>query len=318
MELLSDDILEQRLKYHLERRRLPDAFLYVGDSGTRNWLALESSKRFPVAAALTTLLQEHAGALARQTAHCRAVVSIGAGDAQKELLLLRELLRYSRPVCHIVDVSRPLVEAALYTLRCLGLETRGVAAFCEDLDHLSPHWGRPTLLCLLGNNFSNYDPAFLLRLIGRNLAAADALLLDASLLPEQQQDVNAWVREVETVYHSPENVRFNTAPLVTRGLDPESCRFELKLIRVTHPWGEIWRTQKRIHLLRPGRVHCGPATVTFAAGDVIEMGFTYKYRLSQLRDCLGRHGFRVADSRTDETGRNALLLAAQRTTETAP
>lgn len=318
MELLSDEILEQKLKHHLDRRRLPDAFLYVGDSGARSWLALESSERFPVAAALTTLMKQHAGALARQTAHCRDVVSIGAGDAQKELLLLRELRHYRRPVCHVVDVSQPMVEAALRSLRCLDLETRGVAAFCEDMDHLSPHWGRPTLLCLLGNNFSNYDPALLLRLIGGNLEAADALLLDASILPEEEQDVNAWVHEVETVYNSPENVRFNTAPLVTRGLDPESCRFELKLIRVAHPWGTIWRTQKRIHVLRPGRVRCGPAPVAFAAGDVIEMGFTYKYRLSQLRDCLERHGFRVRDSRTDQTGRNAILLADKRTTETAP
>ena len=47
MELLSDEILEQKLKYHLDRRQLPDAFLYVGDSGARNWLTLESSDAIP-------------------------------------------------------------------------------------------------------------------------------------------------------------------------------------------------------------------------------------------------------------------------------
>jgi uncharacterized SAM-dependent methyltransferase len=316
MELVSDEILEDKLKHHLDRRQLPDAFLYVGDRGATGWLTLESSTRFPVAATLTALLAEHAEALARQTPHCRTVVSIGAGDGQKELLLLQALLRYSRPVCHIIDVSRPMVEAALGTLSELPIETRGATAFCEDLDRLAPHWDRPTLLCLLGNNFSNYEPAFLLDLIGRNLEPADAFLLDASLLPESEQDVHAWVQEVEEVYNSPENVRFNTAPLVTRGLDPPSCRFELKLIRVGLPWGEVWRTQKRIHILRPAAVRCGEATVAFSAGDVIEMGFTYKYRFSQLRDCLQRHGFRLQGSRLDRTGSNALLLTAGRTTET--
>ncbi len=316
MELLNDAILEEKLKHYLDRRQLPDAFLYLGDSGTTNWLTLESSTRFPVAATLTALLTEHAEALARQTAHCRSLVSIGAGDGQKELILLKELLRYSRPVCHVIDVSRPMVEAALRTLSTLDIETHGVTAFCEDLDRLAPRWNRPTLLCLLGNNFSNYDPAFLLDLIGRHLGPADAFLLDASLLPESERDVRAWVQEVEEIYNSPENVRFNIAPLTTRGMDPASCRFELKLIRVALPWGEVWRTQKRIHVLQPATVRCGESTVAFSSGDVIQMGFTYKYRLGQLQDCLQRHSFHVQESRRDRTGSNALLLAARRFTET--
>ncbi len=311
MELLNDAILENRLKRYLDRRQLPDAFLYIGDSGATNWLTLESSTRFPVAATLTALLTEHAEALARQTAHCRSVVSIGAGDGQKELILLQELLRYSRPVCHVIDVSRPMVEAALRTLSKLNIETYGVTAFCEDLDRLAPQWNRPTLLCLLGNTFSNYDPAFLLDLIGRNLGPADAFLLDASLLPESERDVRAWAQEVEGIYNSPENVRFNTAPLVTRGMDPASCRFELKLIQVAFAWGEVWRTQKRIHVLQPATVRCGRSTVTFSSGEVIQMGFTYKYRLGQLQACLQRHGFHLQESRRDRTGSNALFLAAR-------
>ncbi len=316
MELLNDAILEEKLKHHLDRRQLPDAFLYIGDSGTTNWLTLESSTHFPVAATLTALLTEHAEALARQAAHCRSLVSIGAGDGQKELILLKELIQYSRPVGHVIDVSRPMVEAALRTLSALDIETHGVTAFCEDLDQLAPRWTRPTLLCLLGNNFSNYDPAFLLDLIGRNLGPVDAFLLDASLLPESERDVRAWVQEVEEIYNSPENVRFNIAPLTTRGMDPASCRFELKLIQVAFPWGEVWRTQKRIHVLQPATVRCGPSTVAFSSGDVIQMGFTYKYRLGQLQDCLQRHGFHLQESRRDRTGSNALLLAARRLAET--
>jgi uncharacterized SAM-dependent methyltransferase len=57
--------------------------------------------------------------------------------------------------------------------------------------------------------------------------------------------------------------------------------------------------------------------VAFAAGEIIEMGFTYKYRLDQLRGHLEEHGFGVAESWTDYAGGNIILLATQRTAETA-
>lgn len=315
MELVNEEILEQKLKSCLDRRRLPDAFLYIGDGGTNNWLTLEASARFPVAAALTTLMKEHADDFARRTAHCRNVVSVGAGDAQKERLLLSALRHYSRPACQIVDVSRPMVDRALHTLCGLDIDMQGVAAFCEDLDQLSPRWLRPTLLCLLGNNFSNYDPDLLLDLIGRNLGPADMLLLDASLLPEDRQELDRWMQETEAIYRAPENIWFNIAPLVARGMDRDGCGFELELMCQRQPWGEVWRTRKRIHVLRPAVVRCGEATVSFSKGEVIEMGFTYKYRLTQLQDCLEGHGFGLTESRVDPTGGNAILLAVKRMME---
>jgi len=317
-ELVSDEALEHRLKHHLERRELPDAFLYTGNHGTLNWLTLESSQRFPVAATLTSLLKEHARSIAQRIRNCRDVVSIGAGDARKELILLEELLHFSKPRCHIVDVSSRMVDEALKTLSGLGLEITGTVAFCEDLGRLAPDWNRPVLLCLLGNSFCNFDPAGLLPLVGNNLGPADLFLLDGSMLPENEREVARWRREVERIYNSPENVRFNTAPLVRRGMDPESCGFELKLVGVDSPWGQTYRTQKRIHVLKRAVVQCGTDAVTFAAGDVIEMGFTYKYRFAQLRQCLERHGFRVAESWPDRTGGNIIILAEHATTETEP
>ncbi len=309
IEFVSDETLEQEFKRHLERRELPDAFLYTGDDGPVNWLTLESSQQFPVAADLTTLLKEHAHAIAPRVGDRRDLVSIGAGDARKELLLLQELLRFSKPRCHVVDVSSRMVDAALRTLSGLGIETIGTVAFCEDLDRLAPDWNRPLLLCLLGNTFCNFDPARLLPLLGKHLGPADSFLLDGSLLPENEPDVARWKQEVESVYHAPENTRFNTAPLVARGMDPQSCRFELKLITVDSPWGQTYRTRKRIHVLQRAVVRCGSDGVTFAAGDVLEMGFTYKYRFDQLCSCLEQYGFRVMGSWRDPGGSNGILLA---------
>ena len=189
-------------------------------------------------------------------------------------------------------------------------------AFCEDLDALAPHWDRPFLLCLLGNNFCNYDPSTLLSLIHRNMGGADLFLFDCNLLPEQAEDIDRWVREMEAVYNSPENVQFNLAPLVTRGVDPDGCRFELKLITINSPAGPIYRTRKQIHLTRPAVVRCGNQRVHIAAGEVIEMGFTYKYRFDQLRQCLGENGFEIVESWPDRLGDNVIILARTRIEET--
>jgi uncharacterized SAM-dependent methyltransferase len=313
--LVTDEALERKLRHHLERRELPDAFLYTGPHGAANWLALESNRRFPVASTLTTLIRERAAAVAERTRHCRDVVSIGAGNARKERLLLLELMRFSRPVCHVVDISRSLVDEALRDLAPLGLETRGVVAFCENLDVLSPAWRRPVLFCLLGNNFCNYRPEDLLPLVADNLGPADLFLLDGSLLPGDVEDVNAWQHEVEEIYNSPENVRFNIAPLVLRGADAESCRFELRLVTVDTPWGPTYRTQKKIHLTKAAVVRCGTEAVALHAGDTLEMGFTYKYRLPQLAACLEEHGFDLVESWSDRVEGNALLLTRKRTPE---
>ncbi len=318
LELVNDENLERKLKRHLDRRELPDAFLYTGLHGAANWLALEASVQFPVASTLTTLMATHASAIAQRMGARRSVVSIGAGDARKEILLLQQLTAPSPPVCHIVDVSSRLVDEALRNLRDRKIEGRGIVAFCEDLDILAPGWDRPLALCLLGNNFCNYDPSALLPLVHRNLGPIDLLLFDCSLLPEGSEDIRKWADEVEATYNSPRNVQFNVAPLVARGMDPGSCRFELKLITVQSPAGPIYRTRKRLHVTRPTAVQCGPQTVHLAAGEIIEMGFTYKYRLDQLHQCLIEHGFRIVASWPDRSGGNIIILAQTRTKEAHP
>jgi uncharacterized SAM-dependent methyltransferase len=316
LELVNDEALERQLKRHLDRRELPDAFLYTGDIGAHNWLTLEASDRFPIASALTDLMEEHAASIAERVGARRSVVSIGAGDAQKEKILLARLAAYARPVCHMIDISSRMVDEAIENLGGLGLELRGAVAFCEDIDTLAPYWDRPLLLCLLGNNFCNYDPSALLSLIHRNLGGADVFLFDCNLLPDRLEDIDRWVHEMEAVYNSPENVQFNIAPLVTRGVDPDACEFSLKLITVNSPAGPIYRTRKQIHLTRPAIVHCGNQLVHIAAGETIEMGFTYKYRLDQLRQCLIDNGFETLETWPDRSGDNVIVLTRTKIEET--
>jgi uncharacterized SAM-dependent methyltransferase len=201
-----------------------------------------------------------------------------------------------------------MVDRAMETLSRLAIDVKGIVAFCEDMKLLSQYWDQPVLLCLLGNNFCNYDPMRLLKNVSRNLNVKDLFLFDCHLFSNQQNE-EKWRRDIEETYNSPENARFNTAPLVSRGIDPDCCRFELKLIKVNSPWGQIYRTQKRIHVMRQSAVQCGAESVVFLLGDVIEMGFTYKYRLDHLQAYLQEYDFDIVQSWSDRTGDNVIMLA---------
>ena len=212
-----------------------------------------------------------------------------------------------------------MVEAALCSLRCLGLETRGVAAFCEDHRPPGSTLGPPHAAVSPGQQFQQLRPG-------------------PSAEPDRPQPRSGGCPAPRR--QSPAGGAAGCQRLGARGRDglqfpgerPLQHRpagdagpgpGELPLRAQAHPRdstrGARSGARKR-ESTSSGRDSCTAdrRRVAFAAGDVIEMGFTYKYRLSQLRDCLERHGFRVAESRTDETGRNAILLAAKRTTETAP
>ncbi len=71
-------------------------------------------------------------------------------------------------------------------------------------------------------------------------------------------------------------------------------------------------------MTRPAVVRCGAEAVALGAGDTIEMGFTYKYRLPQLAACLERYGFNLVESWSDRTDGNAILLTQKKTAETEP
>lgn len=300
--------LELMLKEFLEQRLLPDSFLYICEQGKANWLALESSKQFPIASSLTELLHDNVGSIAMHARNASTLVSIGAGDAKKEFILLTELLKTTSLSCQVVDVSSQMVDRAMETLNSLAIDVHGIVGFCENMEMFAHYWEHPILLCLLGNNFCNYDPAKLLGQVSKNLNAKDLFLFDCHLFSGDQQDEELWRRDIEEIYNSPENAKFNIAPLVSRGMTPDSCCFELKLIKVNSPWGLIYRTSKQINIIKHAMVQCGSDTVAFSPGDIIQMGFTYKYRMDQLSAYLQKYNFDIVQSWLNPAGDNVILL----------
>jgi uncharacterized SAM-dependent methyltransferase len=300
--------LESRLLACLRRRELPDCFLYVGSAGAQNWLDLDRSDAFPVATTLTNLLSHNVHAVARHMVPVATFLSIGVGNGHKERLLLEGMVERTELRYVAVDVSDHLVDEALTAVEDLPVKTLGITGFCEDLPLLLEHADPPRLVALLGNNFCNYEPDTLLGLMAETLGPDDLLLFDAHLLPERSDDVTAWRASVEHAYQSPVNARFNLGPLLARGVAAEACSFHLELLAFDTAHGHVLRTRKWIEMLRDALVRVGAETVELTAGEVLEMGFTYKYTATQVDGYLRDHGFTTLERFMSEADDNLLTL----------
>lgn len=307
IELVSDNDLEMRLADHLRQGRMPDPFLYIGESGANNWLTLDSSDDFPVATRLQDLLEQSIPELAECIPSNPNVVSLGVGSGEKERILLRALMQSGSPRYVAVDISGPMVDAALNTAADLDIEKSGVVAFVEDLPLIREHWTSPVVLCLMGNNFSNYDPGVLLTLVREQLTPNDMFLFDCHLLPDASE-YDTWRHSVERIYGSAQNALFNMGPLIQRGANPSDCAFHLELITVDSPAGPSIRTRKWLDVARNTSVRCGSCEVDLARGSRIELGFTFKHTLPQVRCHLARQGFGQVGSFVSQSGENLLVL----------
>ncbi len=295
--------IERLLHASLCRRRLPDAFLYADEHCAREWLALDDSSDFPVAQRLTDLLIREAALLRRHCSWCDHLLGLGVGDASKERFLCGKLHITSATV---FDVGEAFVDLGMKALAQHCRRVDGVVGLFEHIDAGLRTWRGPTLITMLGNTFCTYDAPEMLGRLAAVTAPGDRLLLDAHLVDEHA-DTDA-LRRIEHTYRSRQNVRFNLAPLVRRGLPPDAARFSLHLRKATTPGGVAWQTHKTITFERDSTLRCGDASVQFTRGEKLEGGCTYVYPLRTLRLLIEQNGFAISAECLSEKSDNALLV----------
>ena len=293
----------------LIRREMPDEFLYLGDTGSKNWLALDESAEFIVAKSLTDLLRQSINNVAAHISGKLDLVSIGVGSGHKERIIMETLIRRGlSPRYYPVDISSELVDAALSMVSDIDIEKVGIVGNLKQLALLRSYWESPVLLCLLGNNFCNYEPDTLLSSIYGQLEADDLFLFDCHLFPTDGEQQKLAQESFNRAYHNPPNVAFNISPLVQRGLDPKNCSFELNLANIGSKGENIFRTIKLIRIFRDTTIQCEAGSIKLAAGETIRMGFTYLHTEKQIREHLNHNGFTQAEMFLDDKADNMLLL----------
>ncbi len=324
IKIISEEDIQKRLYESLKRHEIPDYLLYTGTGGARNWLNLDGSEAFPVARQLKVLLEKNIASIVRFIPTGMSLVSVGVGNGDKERLLLEELIKknlaeksVSEKVAiryYPIDINSQFVDIALEKVRDLPVEKKGIVGFIEEMPLLKKHWRLPVLFCILGNTFCNYEPEFILKLVYENLEQGDLFFVDANLLPTQGSGERAQSarKSILGTYASRENALFNMYPLLQYGMDPDYFDFELLLGEVNSSIGAVYRTRKSLNILKDAEIKIGPDIINFKEGDIIRMGFTYKYTYDKIIAFLNICGFDVLNSFLSEDKANTIILAKKR------
>ena len=311
--------VERRLCECLKNHELPDYLLYTGTGGAKNWLKLDGTETFPVARQLKVLLEKNLDSIVRFIPTGMSLVSVGVGNGDKERIFLESLVRKNlaeNPTLgklsiryYPIDINSEFVDMALEKVDNLPVEKKGIVGFLEEMAILKKNWRLPILFCILGNTFCNYEPEFILQLVRENLEQGDLFFFDANLLPTEGSEAQSARRSVLGTYASRENALFNMYPLLQYGMTPEDFDFELLLAYINSRIGTVCRTRKSLYILKDTELTVGTETIGFREGDVIHMGFTYKYTYGQITDYLDICRFEILKAFLSEDRTNALILA---------
>lgn len=320
--ITSKEDIEGRLCQCLKNHELPDYLLYMGTGGAKNWLKLDGAKTFPVARQLKILMEKNLDSIVRFIPTGMSLVSVGVGNGEKERIFLEALVKKnlaenpsSEKVSiryYPVDINSEFVDIALEKVDNLPVEKKGVVGFIEDMATLKENWRLPILFCVLGNTFCNYEPEFILQLVHENLEQGDLFFFDANLLPTEGTEAQSIRRSVLGTYASRENALFNMYPLLQYGMAPEDFDFELLLAHVNSRIGGVYRTKKSLYILKDTELKIGNETIGLREGDIIRMGFTYKYTYDQITALLEICGFEILKAFLSENRANVIILAKKR------
>ncbi len=270
---LTESQMAEEFRAALRRRYLPEKFFYWFPLSVRAWLDLcQDSRPYKNYSHSYQLISKYAREIGRQVpAGTLEVVSLGAGQGDKDVLLLEALaiegiqVRY-RPV----DSGQALLEMALARATQAGLATRGIKADVEDLGtfaDLARSGGGPRLYLILGNTLSVMDPREFLKMLRGLLRREDRLLVDAEIYQPGATMAG---------YDNSLNRQFAFAPLASVGLE-EGRDGELVFEEKHEDTAGLHFVAKYFRAARPLRLLVAGEWIEIAAGEKLQMNASCKY-----------------------------------------
>ena len=285
--LLTEQEMVQSFLAELEAGRLPEHFFYWFPLSLQAWLDLCSDGAYRNYQRSYNLIATNAAGLANSLPPGQVeVVSLGAGQGDKDLLILKALAAAGYEVSYKpVDASQGLLEIACKTAAQANIHSLGLKANITDPSHLqriaAPKTAKQTrLFMLLGGTLGALDPANYIITLHDLLAPDDYLLLDGEIFMESQTIAG---------YDNPLNRQFAFAPLTSIGLtdDHGALVFEMEedaALPGLYRLGKHFRANHMLTIQLAGR------TIAMQRDEKITMSYSGKYSLARFYDLLRNHG----------------------------
>ncbi len=284
--LLTEQELAEGLIGALAHRFLPEKYFYWLPLSVRAWLDLcQETQPYRNFFRSYRLVADHAADIAERCASSGQVVSLGAAQGDKDLLLLEASRAHRRQVTYQpVDASQSLLELGLRRALDAGFAARGLKADLADprtMARLELTASTPRLYLILGNTLGALDPIAFLTTLRSLLRSSDLLLVDGEIFSSQ---------DTMAGYDNPVNRRFAFAPLASLGL-VEGNDASLVFEQDEDPrLAGLFRVTKHARVLRHLEVVLAGHRVVFAAGEHVNMHCSYKYARETLMGLLRQIG----------------------------
>ncbi len=305
--LLTENQLAEEFRAALVRRYLAEKFFYWFPLSVKAWLDLcDTSRPYKNYSRSYQLVARYAGDIARaMNPEKMVVVSLGAGQGDKDLLILQALSVRGMDVQYRpVDSSQALLEIALARAVEAGFHSRGLKADIENphaRQALAGLAGGPRLYLLLGNTLGVIDPLQFLNLLGQLLGPQDRLLVDAEIFCGQ---------ETMAGYDNPLNRQFAFAPLASVGVE-EGRDGALVFESLNGRTEGLHLVGKYFCAARPLRIAVAGEWLEFQAGEKIAMNSSCKYSPGAFQEILRQaSGFEILREYLSDDARFLMVLAA--------
>jgi uncharacterized SAM-dependent methyltransferase len=306
--LLTENALADEFVSAFHARRLPEKFFYWFPLSVRAWLALCSDGAYRNFVRSRSLIASSAAELARLFPVAPLeVLSLGAGQGDKDLLLLEALrARGARATYVPVDTSQALLEMACGGALAAGFPAQGIKADFTNPAHLAALAAAPEtpprLVLLLGNTLGAFDPIAEAGELAGLLRPGDALLADGEIYAGDTTVAG---------YDNPLNRRFAWAPLNAVGIRESDG--ELVFAAADDPrLPGLHLIPKHFEAGRDIEVFLGGEALGLARGERLAMNHSYKYAPDTFLRILSDAGLAATWQGRSTDNRFLMVLAVRR------
>src|SRR5216110_1993223 len=305
--LLTENDLADEFVRAFGERRLPEKFFYWFPLSVRAWLALCSDGAYRNFVRSRSLMARARADLARLLPVAPLeVVSLGAGQGDKDLLLLEALRERGLRVSYVpVDTSQALLEMACAGALGAGFPAQGIKADFTKPAHLAALAAEPEaprrLILLIGNTLGAFDPIAEARELARLLRPDDVLLVDGEIYAGDTTVAG---------YDNPLNRRFAWAPLNAVGI--RDTDGELVFGAADDPrLPGLHVIPKHFRAARDVEASMGGEAMRVERGERLAMNHSYKYAADTFLRILSDAGLTVRWQATSDDQRFLMALASR-------